>query len=219
MKKFSKMSFPCAGSGILLTLLCVSGIAVPARAEPERYDFPKAPVRFVSPLKPVLLEFPEKIKVRREDEIRRESIAAFLQRHNRKLNEKAHEYADLIMQVCEKFGQDPFVIAALVVTESTAKNDAVSRGGDYGLMQVRWRVHRKKIQDKYPHIVNARDMFDPRDNLMVGTEIFSTYHATAKQDVRGALMRYSAGNKRMADRVFALRSQLEKSYLERLRNS
>jgi hypothetical protein len=53
----------------------------------------------------------------------------------------------------------------------------------------------------------------------VGTEIFSTYHATAKQDVRGAVMYYSAGNKRLVEKVFAVLSKLEKSYLERLKNS
>ena len=69
------------------------------------------------------------------------------------------------------------------------------------------------------HIVKAKDMLNPKDNLLVGIEIFSTYYATAKQDVRGALMYYSAGNKRMADKVFTLISKLEKSYNERLKNS
>ena len=95
----------------------------------------------------------------------------------------------------------------------------MSRGGDYGLMQVRWRVHERRIRNKYPHIEKARDILNPRDNLLIGIEIFSTYHATAKQDLRGALLFYSAGNRRMADKVFSLRSQLEESYLERLKNS
>jgi len=107
----------------------------------------------------------------------------------------------------------------LVITESSARHDAVSRGGDYGLMQVRWRVHEKKIRNKYPHIEKAKDMFNPKDNMLVGIEIFATYYATAKQDVRGALMYYSGGNKRAADKVFELRSQLEKSYQDRLKNS
>jgi soluble lytic murein transglycosylase-like protein len=105
----------------------------------------------------------------------------------------------------------------VVVTESSARRDAVSKGGDYGLMQVRWRVHQKKIKTKYPHIEEAKDMLNPKDNVLVGTEIFSTYHATANQDVRDALMFYTAGNERMTDKVFAVRTQLEKAYFERLR--
>ena len=203
-------------------VVLILNIAVPAYAEPERYDFPReAPIKFVKPLMPVIPDFSaEKNEVHRIDEAMRKSIAALLRQYNKQLDdEKALHYADLIMQACEKFDQDPFVIAALVVSESSARSDVVSRGGDYGLMQVRWRVHRRRIQNQYPHIEKANDILNPKYNLLVGTEIFSTYRATAKQDVRGALMYYSAGNRRMADKVFALRSQLEESYLERLRNS
>jgi soluble lytic murein transglycosylase-like protein len=191
-------------------------------AELERYDFPKLerekPVKLIFPKAPVLSAGEQ--DARRRNEAKRKSIAALLQQYNKKLSDaKAHDYAGFIMQASEKFGQDPFVITAMVVNESSVKHDAVSRGGDYGLMQVRWRVHQKKIRKKYPHIENAQDMLNPQDNLLVGTEIFSTYHATAKRNVRNALMYYSAGNKRLADKVFAVLSKLEKSYLERLKNS
>jgi soluble lytic murein transglycosylase-like protein len=62
-------------------------------------------------------------------------------------------------------------------------------------------------------------MLNPQNNLLVGTEIFSTYHATAKQDVRNALMYYSAGNKRLVEKVFTVLSKLEKSYLAHLKKS
>ena len=216
-------NFPYVGPGIFVVLLIfVLSVAAPARAEPERYDFPKeGPIKFVKPLMPVLPDFSvEKTEARKVNEARRKSIAALLRQHNKKLSdEEAYNYAIMIMQASDKFGQNPFVIAALVVSESSARSDAVSRGGDYGLMQVRWRVHEKKIRNKYPHIAKANDMLDPKDNLLVGTEIFSIYRASAKQDVRDALMFYSAGNKRMTEKVFTLLAQLEKSYHERLRNS
>ena len=220
MKNFASTSF--FGAGVIILVISMLNIAVSACAEPERYDFPKEElIKFVKPLMPVLQNFPaEKMDARKINEARRKSIAALLRQYNKKLSdEEAYDYAVLIMQACDKFGQDPFVIAALVVSESSARHDAVSRGGDYGLMQVRWRVHEKKIRNKYPHIAKAKDMLNPKDNLLVGTEIFSVYRATAKHDVRGALMYYSAGNKRMADKVFTLLAQLEKSYHERLRNS
>ena len=216
-------NFPYVGSGIFAVLvILVLVAAAPVCAEPERYDFPKeGPIKFVKPLMPVLTDFSaEKMEVHKVNEARRKSIAALLRQYNKKLtDEEAYDYAILIMQASEKFEQNPFVIAALVVSESSARHDAVSRGGDYGLMQVRWRVHEKKIRNKYPHIVKAKDMLNPKDNLLVGTEIFSVYRASAQHDVRGALMYYSAGNRRMTDKVFTLLAQLEKSYHERLRNS
>jgi soluble lytic murein transglycosylase-like protein len=194
-----------------------------ARAEPERYDFPmfdrkKEPVKLVLPKMPALSARGEQ-DIRKRNEAKRKSIAALLQQYNKKLGDaQAYDYAVFIMQASEKFGQDPFVIAAMVVNESSARHDAVSRGGDYGLMQVRWRVHQKKIKKKYPHIENAKDILNPRDNVLVGTEIFSTYHATADRDLKNAVMYYSAGNKRLVEKVFAVLSKLEKSYLAHLKN-
>ena len=223
MKNIPNVNFFCVESKIFAVLVIfILNTIVPAYAEPERYDFPKEnPVKFVSPVMPVFMDFAaEKLEAHKINEAMRKSIAELLRRYNKKLTaEDAYDYAVFIIETCEQFGQDPFVIAALVVTESSARHDVVSRGGDYGLMQVRWRVHEKKIRNKYPHIAKAKDMLNPKDNMLVGIEIFATYYATAKQDVRGALMYYSGGNKRAADKVFALRSQLEKSYHERLKNS
>ncbi|MCL2009608.1 MAG: lytic transglycosylase domain-containing protein [Synergistaceae bacterium] len=222
MKNFPKVSFSCVYSGISAVLVVfVLNMATAAYAEPERYDFPKdGPVKFVKPFTPEPEEvLAEKMDVRRINEARRKSIAALLRKYNRRLTEEqAYDYAVLIMQTCEAFGQDPFVIASLIVIESSARSDAVSRGGDYGLMQVRWRVHQKNIRSKYPHIAKAKDMLVPQNNLTVGIEIFSKYHATAKQDLRRTLLYYSAGNRRMADKVAAALSQLEKSYVAHLRN-
>ena len=201
---------------------------VSAYAEPERYDFPviapkENPVKLIFPTMPKIEEITDISNtqdVQKVNEAKRESIATLLRKYNKKLTaEKAYDYAVYIIQASDRFKQNPFVIAAMVVNESSARSDAISRGGDYGLMQVRWRVHQKKIRKKYPHIEEAKDILNPKDNLLVGTEIFSTYRATAKQDVRGALMYYSAGNERLADKVLAVVAQLEKSYTERLKNS
>ena len=154
-----------------------------AAAEPELYDFPvKLAVEADTKESEMLLN-------QKRLQAKKESISALLLQYNKKLSdEKALDYATYIMQAAEKFNQDPFVIAAMVVNESSARHDAVSKGGDYGLMQVRWRVHQKKIRKKYPHITEPDHMLDPEHNLLVGTEIFSTYRATAKQDIRGGLL-------------------------------
>jgi soluble lytic murein transglycosylase-like protein len=208
--------------------LCVC-VAAPciAWAEPERYDFPNfnrkdKSLEFLltSPTQASMSALAANARQNKakRNEAKQKSIAALLRQYNKKLDaNKAHDYAEIIIQNSEKFGQDPFIIAAVVVNESSARHDVVSRGGDYGLMQVRWRVHQKTIKKKYPHIEEAEDMLIPENNVLVGTEIFSSYHATANQDVRSAMMYYSAGNKRLTDKVFAVLSQLEKSYLAHLK--
>jgi soluble lytic murein transglycosylase-like protein len=210
---------------VIAVLWTFKGIS-PAGAELEAYNFPlprpsdsidssslMAPVSKDTKAQRVALD------LKRRNEAKKQSIVELFQQYNKKLSdEEAESYALYIMQACEKFSQDPLVIAAVIVNESTVRRDALSKGGDYGLMQVRWRVHQKKIKKKYPHIEKARDMFDPKDNVLVGTEIFSACYAVAKQDVRGALLRYSAGNERLAEKVVAVLSKLEKEYLARLKN-
>lgn len=209
-----KIVFMASLTAALAAFLC----AVPrASAEPERYDFPAARVAKTVPQDAVVSAQTE---IQKKNEARKDSIADLLQRHNRTLSEeKADDYADYIIQASEKFRQDPFVIAAVVVSESSARPDVVSKGGDYGLMQVRWRVHQKKIKKKYPQITQPKDILHPEYNLLVGTEIFSTYHATANQDLKGALLYYSSGNRRLTQKVFSVIAQLEQSYNKRLSNS
>ena len=82
-------------------------------------------------------------------------------------------------------------------------------------MQVRWRVHRRSITQKYPHIKNAKAILDPKYNILVGTEILAHYCASA-DDLRGGLMRYSAGNRKFAENVVKLKPlQLMALFLKR----
>ena len=144
----------------------------------------------------------------REAQIR--SIAELFCRYNKKLTSKqARQYAEYILQAGNKFGQDPFVLAAMVVHESSANASAVSRGGDYGLMQVRWSVHKKRIMKEYPSVKKAKDFLDPKINILMGTEIFTEYRASVGPDLRAGLLRYSAGNKKLANKIFATKKELE----------
>ncbi|MDR1731258.1 MAG: transglycosylase SLT domain-containing protein [Synergistaceae bacterium] len=220
MEKFFKSEMRIV-RGVMGALLWLSlGIST-AWAEPEAYNFPPLPRPLaVVNMPPVPSPDTRMIAAdaARRREARKKTIVELFRKYNRKLSEKkAEDYVQYILQACEQFNQDPFVIAAMIVNESTVKHDALSRGGDYGLMQVRWRVHRKKIQEKYPHIDGPHDMFDPKYNVLVGTEIFATYYQTAKEDLRGALRYYTAGNKRLIEKVCTVRSQLEENYLRHLK--
>ena len=113
------------------------------------------------------------------------------------------ELTGIVISAGEKFGVDPKVIAAIIVVESSARPKAVSKGGDYGLMQIRWRVYKKDIQRRFPAVKTAEDLLDPYVNIMIGTEIFAHY-SSQRNTLRGALLRYSGGNKTMAERVLRL---------------
>ena len=132
------------------------------------------------------------------------NIYALFMRANPKLEQaKAKKYAEIVLDVSAKYKQNPYVIAAIIVHESTVNNKAVSKGGDYGLMQVRWKIHEKAIKQRFPNIRNADGMFDAETNIMFGTEIFSDCMRRSDNDVAKGLMRYSAGNTKMRDKVLA----------------
>ena len=113
------------------------------------------------------------------------------------------ELTGIVISAGEKFGIDPKIIAAIIVVESSARPKAVSKGGDYGLMQIRWNVHKKDIQCRFPSIKAAEDLLDPSVNVQIGTEIFARY-SSQRNTLRGALLRYSGGNKMMAESVLRL---------------
>jgi soluble lytic murein transglycosylase-like protein len=143
------------------------------------------------------------------------AISHIFKQHNRRLDvATANEYAYIIKNTSDKLGEDPFIIAALVVVESSVKHDALSRGGDFGLMQVRWKVHKNKLMRKFPTIKTERDMFKPRENIMAGTEIFSNYRKSADGDIERALIAYSGGSSTHWGKVNNIATQIRAKYKE-----
>ena len=96
----------------------------------------------------------------------------------------------------------PLVIASIIVRESGAKPNSISKGGDYGLMQVRYKVHKDKVK-------SAKDLFNISTNIDIGTRIFASYYARQKT-LYGALYRYSGGNRTLAQRVLRTLHKLQK---------
>ena len=130
------------------------------------------------------------------------NIAGLFARVNPSLGtKKAQDYATVVVHAGEKFKVDPYVIAALIVHESTVNHKAVSKGGDYGLMQIRWKVHAKAIKQRFPKVKKASDLFDARTNILYGTEIFSDCVKKANGNVNGGILRYSAGNQKLVNKV------------------
>lgn len=141
---------------------------------------------------------------------RSRNIYQLFMKHNPKLSaDSAKKYSEIVIEAANKFKQNPYVIAAIIVHESTVNNKAVSKGGDYGLMQVRWSIHSKAIKQRFPKVRHAKDMFDARTNIFFGTEIFTDCMRKSNNDVAKGIMRYSAGNSRLRDKVLSTVRELE----------
>ena len=120
----------------------------------------------------------------------------------------ATKYVNIVMDAAKKYKQDPYVIAAIIVHESTVNAKAISKGGDYGLMQVRWKVHEKAIKAEYPKVRRASDFLDARTNVFFGTRILSECAAKSK-NLKGALLRYSGGGEQVTAKVMNTVKELQ----------
>ena len=139
-----------------------------------------------------------------------QNIADLFTRVNPSLGaKKAKDYATVVINAGEKFKQDPYAIAAIIVHESTVNHKALSKGGDYGLMQVRWKVHEKAIKKRFPKVKKANDMFDARTNILFGAEIFADCMSKAGNNLRGGILRYSGGNEKLANKVINTVNELK----------
>lgn len=131
-------------------------------------------------------------------------IADLFKRYNKKLSEQqALQFEAIVEEAGKHFGISPSLIAAIIVVESSARPNAISKGGDYGLMQVRWKVHNKD----YPQLKSHKDLLEPRNNIFIGTEIYARYYAKKKSTAL-ALKRYSGGSRKTARKVLNVLREL-----------
>ena len=131
---------------------------------------------------------------------RAKNIVSLFTRGNPSLSAKtAESYAQIILEAGQKYRIDPYAIAALIVHESTVNANAVSKGGDYGLMQVRWKVHAKEIQREH-RVKSSKGLMKPRVNIFFGTRILSECYAKAGT-IEGAIRLYSGGNRKLVSKV------------------
>ena len=138
------------------------------------------------------------------------NIFALFTKHNPTLSAaNAKKYSEIVIEASEKYNQNPYVIAAIIVHESTVNNKAVSKGGDYGLMQIRWKYHKDAVRKDFPNVKKPQDMFDAKVNIFYGTKLFSEYLRKANNDLRGGLMGYSAGGVKLTTKVLATVNELQ----------
>ena len=126
----------------------------------------------------------------------RASISRLFMRYNRNLSRiQADYFADLTFEAGAEYHVSPALIAAIIVCESSARPNVISKGGDYGLMQVRYRVHKIK------------NLLDPRVNIFAGTRILAQYRKG--RTLKVALTRYSGGSKKYARKILKVLRQID----------
>ena len=119
-----------------------------------------------------------------------DKIAELFMKYNKA---QANAFAAIVREAGKEYDVKPEVIASIIVIESGVRPYVISKGGDYGLMQVRYKVHKNKVK-------SANELLDPKTNIFVGTRIFKQYYSREKS-LYNALVRYSGGNKKMAGKV------------------
>ena len=98
----------------------------------------------------------------------------------------------VIKKVSERDGCDSYIVASLSVSESFDYLYPVSSAGDYGLMGINLKAHRKLVS-KY----GLRHIFDPETNLELGCNIFRQEMFNYHGNINKALAAYNGGNVRV----------------------
>jgi soluble lytic murein transglycosylase-like protein len=128
----------------------------------------------------------------------REEKAAVIMNRFMKANPELDEYAagkfaEYILEASGEFGVHPFLIAAIVIKESTVRYKARSRYA-YGLMQINWSAHKRGLRSAFSEIQTLEDLIQPRNNILAGTYIFSCYLDSSDGNVSEALAMYLGRN-------------------------
>lgn len=146
--------------------------------------------------------------------VKQDVIAKTFKRVNPRLEDyAASKFSQYVMEAASEFQIDPFLIASILIKESTVKYKARSHMGAYGLMQINWRVHKNNIRQAFSEIDSLSDLIQPRNNIFVGTYIFSCYLDSSNGDVKGALARYlGKSSSSYNSKVFKYHRKMVKGY-------
>jgi len=187
----------------IVVVISLSLAAGKSGAEGERYDKLESPVLDAKPSQEQTELPSSKIQV---------IVSAFI-RVNRSLDRStAASYAVCILEAAERFGVHPFMVASIIIRESTVKQNAHSRYA-YGLMQINWKAHRKGLKAAFNHIQTLDDLLQPRNNILAGTWIFSWYLKSSGGNIDRALAMYlGRSGKKYIRRVLAGYHQMLNEY-------
>jgi soluble lytic murein transglycosylase len=99
-------------------------------------------------------------------------------------NRFSNNYQSIISKNATKYRVDAYLIKAIIETESSFNERAVSRKGAVGLMQ---------LMPETAMLMGAKRPFEPSQNIEAGTKYFKYLMRRFKGDLRLALAAYNAG--------------------------
>jgi len=116
------------------------------------------------------------------------------------------KYKQEIKLNAEKYGVDPYLVAAVIRVESNYKHDTVSPKGAVGIMQLmpdtaEWIFQREGLKT-----LTAANLTDPEINIHIGTLYMSMLYQQFKNDPVLVVASYNAGpgnvNKWLSNQVW-----------------
>ena len=140
----------------------------------------------------------EKVKATQESGIVLDATADIISREGKLPISVAKKYATWIFEAGAKYQVDPIMILSIMAIESGFKYKVVSSGNGTGLMQVIYSWHKEKT--------TQAALFDPKNNIHVGTRIIKEYADKSSSDAT-MLVRYNGGG----DPVYAVKVLSRKS--------
>ena len=102
------------------------------------------------------------------------------------------KHKDIIIQYSNKYELDPYLVMAIICTESRFNENANSHKGARGLMQITeetatWCVEKFKIQ------ADAKNIYNPRTNIEVGCAYLDFLVDLFEGETTTAVAAYNAG--------------------------
>ena len=144
-----------------------------------------------------------------EKEFEKTRVAKWISRKYKVSNEAVREIVEISFSAGGDFQVDPYVVIAVIATESSFNPLAESSAGALGLMQVMPLIHRKKFE-KYGGFDKSLDV---KVNVYVGTEILKNFYLRYGNYQR-ALLAYVGvsqdSNSSYPKKVLRLRDRLKK---------
>lgn len=120
-------------------------------------------------------------------------LAAIIRKNSKKLSlGQARELARLILDECEKYGLDPFLVLAVIKAESSFSVSAVSEKGAIGLMQVKPSTAREIAGELGLEFAGHESLHDPFLNVRLGIHYLGSLRARYRS-IERALVAYNAG--------------------------
>jgi soluble lytic murein transglycosylase len=107
-------------------------------------------------------------------------------------NEEVAELTQVIHKESKRYGYDPLLVLALIITESSFKKGQVSRMGAQGLMQVKPSVGYALAQRRNLGWNGNLSLFQPAFNIRLGT-LYLFELILKFKDVKKAIVAYNLG--------------------------